>query len=104
MTARPIYRRKMTHALESKSLGGSNHNLKIRRDSSQNSKHILQQTRSLKWKIQQYKPVQVIYLMVLSLMVLSPESTPNPKSYLQKFLLRVDSGFNCSRVYKHALK
>ncbi|XP_057428510.1 uncharacterized membrane protein At3g27390 isoform X2 [Lotus japonicus] len=56
---RPIYRRKMTHALESKSLGGSNHNLKIRRDSSQNSKHILQQTRSLKWKIQQYKPVQV---------------------------------------------
>ncbi|AES71753.2 uncharacterized membrane protein At3g27390 [Medicago truncatula] len=56
---RPIYRKNVKHAVERKKLEGIDHNLKNRRDSSQNSKHTLQQSRSMKWKIQQYKPVQV---------------------------------------------
>lgn len=61
MTARPVYRRNMKHSLD-KDLEGSDHNLKKRRDSSQNPRHVLQQSRSMKWKIQQYKPVQVMFV------------------------------------------
>ncbi|KAK7327784.1 hypothetical protein VNO77_21875 [Canavalia gladiata] len=56
---RPIYRRNTNHSGDWKNLGGGDNNLKTRRDGSQNSKHPLQQSRSLKWRIQQYRPVQV---------------------------------------------
>ncbi|WJX33190.1 hypothetical protein P8452_21424 [Trifolium repens] len=56
---RPLYRRNTKHAHEKKNHEGSDHNLKNRRDGSQNSKHTLQQSRSMKWKIHHYKPVQV---------------------------------------------
>ncbi|KAK7273461.1 hypothetical protein RIF29_14511 [Crotalaria pallida] len=57
---RPIYRKNMGHALELKNHGGSyNNSLKNRREGSQTSRDILQKNRSLKWKIQQYRLVQV---------------------------------------------
>ncbi|KAI5406612.1 hypothetical protein KIW84_053089 [Lathyrus oleraceus] len=49
----------MRHALEKRNHEGSDHNLKNWRDSSQNLEHTLQQTRSMKWKIHHYKPVQI---------------------------------------------
>ncbi|KAL2976416.1 hypothetical protein AAZX31_13G007300 [Glycine max] len=55
---RPIYRRNMSHAVEGKNLGGGDNDLKNRRDGSQNSKHSIQQSRSMKWGIQQCRPVQ----------------------------------------------
>ncbi|KAG4383134.1 hypothetical protein GLYMA_13G007902v4 [Glycine max] len=55
----PIYRRNMSHAVEGKNLGGGDNDLKNRRDGSQNSKHSIQQSRSMKWGIQQCRPVQV---------------------------------------------
>jgi hypothetical protein len=60
VTARPLYRRNTKHAHEKKNHEGSDHNLKNWRDGSQNSKHTLQQSRSMKWKIHHYKPVQVM--------------------------------------------
>ncbi|KAL5148265.1 putative membrane protein [Glycine soja] len=54
----PIYRRNMSHAVEGKNLGGGDNDLKNRRDGSQNSKHSIQQSRSMKWGIQQCRPVQ----------------------------------------------
>jgi hypothetical protein len=60
VTARPLYRRNTKHAHEKKNHEGSDHNLKSWRDGSQSSKHTLQQSRSMKWKIHQYKPVQVM--------------------------------------------
>ncbi|XP_050879581.1 uncharacterized membrane protein At3g27390 isoform X3 [Lathyrus oleraceus] len=56
---RPAYRKNMRHALEKRNHEGSDHNLKNWRDSSQNLEHTLQQTRSMKWKIHHYKPVQI---------------------------------------------
>ncbi|KAF1889089.1 hypothetical protein Lal_00043308 [Lupinus albus] len=57
---RPIYRRQMVHSVERKNHESSyNNSLKNRREDSQNARHTLQQTRNLKWKIQQYGPVQV---------------------------------------------
>ncbi|RDX81182.1 putative membrane protein, partial [Mucuna pruriens] len=56
---RPIYRRNMSHDVERKDLGGGDSYLKNRRDGLQNSKHALQQSRNWKWRIQQYRPVQV---------------------------------------------
>ncbi|XP_025983241.1 uncharacterized membrane protein At3g27390 isoform X2 [Glycine max] len=56
---RPIYRRNKSHAIERKNLGGGDNDLRNWRDGSQNSKHAIQQSRSLKWRIQQYRPVQV---------------------------------------------
>ncbi|XP_004502102.1 uncharacterized membrane protein At3g27390 [Cicer arietinum] len=56
---RPVYRKNTRHVNETNNLDGSDHNSKNQRDGSQYSKHTLQQTRSMKWKIQQYKPVQV---------------------------------------------
>jgi hypothetical protein len=60
VTARPLYRRNTKHAHEKKNHEGSDHNLKSWRDGSQSSKHTLQQSRSMKWKIHHYKPVQVM--------------------------------------------
>lgn len=59
MTVRPIYRRNKSHTIERKNLGGGDNDLRNWRDGSQNSKHAIQQSRSLKWRIQQYRPVQV---------------------------------------------
>ncbi|XP_045824329.1 uncharacterized membrane protein At3g27390-like [Trifolium pratense] len=56
---RPVYHRNTRHVHEMKNHEGSDHNLKNQRDGSQNSKHTLQQSRSMKWKIHHYKPVQV---------------------------------------------
>ncbi|XP_061355370.1 uncharacterized membrane protein At3g27390 isoform X2 [Gastrolobium bilobum] len=56
---RPTYRKNMKHAFDMKNHGGSDNNLKNRREDSQNSKHVSQQPKNLKWKIQQYRPVQV---------------------------------------------
>jgi len=55
VTARSIYRRNKRHLDH----GRAHVDFKDRRDGSQNSKHTLQQSRSLKWRIQQYRPVQV---------------------------------------------
>lgn len=44
---------------ERKNLRGGDNVLTNRRDGSQNLKHTLQQSRSLKWRIQQYRLVQV---------------------------------------------
>jgi len=59
VTARPIYRRNKRHAVERKNPGRGHVDLK-HMDGSQNSKQTLQQSRSLKWRIQQYRPMQVI--------------------------------------------
>ncbi|XP_027341898.1 uncharacterized membrane protein At3g27390 [Abrus precatorius] len=57
---RPTYRRNMSHdAIEGKNLGGGDKNLKNRKEGSPNTKHDLQQSRSLKWRIQKYRPMQV---------------------------------------------
>ncbi|KAK8467670.1 hypothetical protein PHAVU_007G123002 [Phaseolus vulgaris] len=55
---RPIYRRNKRHAVERKNPGRGHVDLK-HMDGSQNSKQTLQQSRSLKWRIQQYRPMQV---------------------------------------------
>ncbi|KAE9605153.1 putative nuclear hormone receptor, ligand-binding domain-containing protein [Lupinus albus] len=63
---RPIYRRQMVHSVERKNHESSyNNSLKNRREDSQNARHTLQQTRNLKWKIQQYGPVQVIHAFIV---------------------------------------
>ncbi|CAJ1964735.1 unnamed protein product [Sphenostylis stenocarpa] len=56
---RPVYQRNSSHAVERENPVRGDDDLKHRRDGSQNSKHALQQSRSLKWRIQQYRPVQV---------------------------------------------
>ncbi|KAL2327164.1 hypothetical protein Fmac_020591 [Flemingia macrophylla] len=53
---RPIYRRNTSHAIERKNLGGGGGDDDFK---AQNSKHALQQNRSGKWGIQQYRPMQV---------------------------------------------
>lgn len=58
VTDRPAYRKN-----EKRNHEGSDHNLKNRRDSSQNLENTLLQTRSMKWKIHHYKPVQVMMIM-----------------------------------------
>ncbi|KAK7393782.1 hypothetical protein VNO78_22346 [Psophocarpus tetragonolobus] len=56
---RPIYRRNTSQAVERENLGGGDIDLQNRRDGLQNLKHALQQSRNMKWRIQQYRPVQV---------------------------------------------
>ncbi|CAI8597889.1 unnamed protein product [Vicia faba] len=53
---RPAYRKNTRHE---KNLEGSDHDMKNRRDSPQNLENTLHQTRSMKWKIHHYKPVQI---------------------------------------------
>lgn len=60
MTVRPEYRRNMSPSTERKKLG-ENHNTdsKNGRENSYRSKLITEKSTTLKWEIQQYKPMQV---------------------------------------------
>lgn len=60
VTARPEFRRNISPGTERKKLG-ENHNTdsKNGRENSYTSKLITEKSRTLKWEIQQYKPMQV---------------------------------------------
>ncbi|KAI4347820.1 hypothetical protein L6164_008599 [Bauhinia variegata] len=57
---RPKYHRNMRHTLQKKDLRGNNTNDSMnRREGSRNPKLFSHQSRTLKWKIHQYRPIQV---------------------------------------------